>query len=376
MKQFTVITSVTPTVSSGAGLRTYAVVAALSRIGTTTVLFVRHPAREVDHTFSALAGVRFVEVRPSRGVGRALTYTRSRIEGVPDGLARGISQEMKQAAAAIPQCQAVVADGPVVAAAVLSLARRRRAAYLAHNLESGFRADGIFRPLARLERRLLREFEESWMVTEADCVAGRALAGDRVRLRVVPNAVDVSAMPNSDKSSSQRLIFVGDLTYAPNKEGLTFLLDEVMPRVWREVPGVSLVIAGRGESPAPVDDRVLSYGFVENLDDVYQSGGIAVVPLLSGGGSPLKFIEAMARGLPVVSTSRAASLIEHGRDGQHFLACESARVFADAIVSLLRSPERAVSLGRAARDLAGKWYSIDAVTAAVSRPLRGSLWLS
>ena len=59
---------------------------------------------------------------------------------------------------------------------------------------------------------------------------------------------------------------MGDFTYAPNREGLDFLLEEVMPRVWAAAPELRLTVAGRGyEVPAGADPRVSVLGFVDSL---------------------------------------------------------------------------------------------------------------
>ena len=136
------------------------------------------------------------------------------------------------AADSVPSGDRVIADGPVVAAALLPLARRRGAVYLAHNLESGFRGEGP--ALAQFEREVLRTFSESWMATRADQRGAAELAGEEIRTRYVPNVVDVRRIAPVGPGGGDVLLFVGDFTYAPNREGLRFLVDEVLPIVWRE----------------------------------------------------------------------------------------------------------------------------------------------
>jgi glycosyltransferase involved in cell wall biosynthesis len=84
-----------------------------------------------------------------------------------------------------------------------------------------------------------------------------------------------------------------------------------------------------------------------------------VVPLLTGGGSPLKFVEALGRGMPVVATSHAAALIEPGRSGEHFLAADDAEGFAAALVSALKG--EAEELGERGRAMAEREFSIEAL---------------
>jgi glycosyltransferase involved in cell wall biosynthesis len=110
------------------------------------------------------------------------------------------------------------------------------------------------------------------------------------------------------------------------------------------------------------DHRIETPGFVEDLRSAYAAADVAAVPLLRGGGSPLKFVEALAYGLPVVATRHAASLLEDGVAGRDFIAADGGREFAAEIVALLTDLPRAAAIGRAGRELAARWYSVDTLT--------------
>src|SRR5581483_12238082 len=112
-----------------------------------------------------------------------------------------------------------------------------------------------------------------------------------------------------------------------------------------------------GLSDWPPDDRVQALGFVDALRPAYASADLVVVPLLHGGGSPLKFIEALAYRLPVVATEHAARLIEDGEPGKHFLSAAGPREFAEAMVRLLGEPSLGAALAAAGRELVEAKYS-------------------
>jgi glycosyltransferase involved in cell wall biosynthesis len=271
----------------------------------------------------------------------------------------------------------VVADGPIAAAALTRMARQRPVIYNAHNLESGFRhelepagnvSSGRHRMLRSFERRLLARSYESWMVSEADLAAARELC-PTANLRYVPNVVDVAAItpvtpaldkqitPVSPAPGERRAVFVASFAYEPNRNGLRFLLDEVFPRVWAELPDARLALVGGGLDQAPSDDpRVETHGFVENLAATYARASCVVIPLLQGGGTPLKFVEALAYGLPIIATPRAAAGLDV-RDGEHCLIAQDGESFAAAIVRVLR--DGAPELGRRGRELAAERYSIE-----------------
>ena len=309
-----------------------------------------------------LGNVTLRELRASRGPRRAVEYALARAYGWLRDLARGVSPALGDAAREAPSGVRVIADGPVAAAAIVPLARRREMVYLAHNLESsGFRGESERAGLARFEHEVLATFSELWMATRADERGAKALAGGEVATRYVPNVVDTDHITPVVPTGGDRLLFVGDLTYEPNLEALGFLADEVLPAVWEQRPDVRLTVVGRGLPGSPPDPRIEAPGFVEDLGAAYAAADVVVVPLQRGGGSPLKFIEALAYGLPVVATAHAARLIEDGVPGRDFLATETGAQFAAAILGLLGDCARGAALAKAGRELAVARYSVDAL---------------
>ncbi len=365
------VTTHTPVLRSGQAVRTYGVARALAEHGGLDLLYVRFGASEPDTTFKAIPGVELHKVIPSRSLQRLFSYGAARLQGVPDGFARGVSRELTsetERLAEHPDRGRVIADGPIAAAALAPLAHKRPLTYNAHNFESGFRHEldtaavariGSHRALRSFERRLLARSYESWMVSKADIAAARELCPS-ARLRYAPNVVDVASIsPVTPAVDERRAIFVASFAYEPNRNGLRFLLDEVFPRVWSELPDARLTLIGPGlEQPPCEDPRVEALGFVDDLGAAYASASCAVIPLLQGGGTPLKFVEALAYGLPVIATPRAAAGLDV-RDSEHCLIAEGGESFAAALVRVLR--DGAPELGHSGRRLAEERYSIEAL---------------
>jgi glycosyltransferase involved in cell wall biosynthesis len=398
------VTTHTPMLGSGRALRAYGVARALAVRGGLDLLYARFEGDAPDAAFRALPGIELHEAVPSRGALRLHAYGAARLRGVPAALARGASPELAAEAdrlASAPSRGRVIADGPVAAAALGRLSHKRPVIYNAHNFESGFRhelgdgrAMGGARALRAFERGLLERAEESWMASEADLAAARELC-PTARLRYVPNVVDVGAIaPVRVLPEERRAIFVANFAYEPNRNGLRFLLGEVLPRVWEHLPDAKLALVGAGleralreadPGPNPVllgparsgsalegslttssgarvlaaDPRVETLGFVDDLRGAYAGASCAVVPLLQGGGTPLKLIEALAYGLPVVATSRAVAGLAV-RDGEHCLIADGAEAFAEALVRVLR--DGAPGLGLRGRELVAARYSIEALS--------------
>jgi glycosyltransferase involved in cell wall biosynthesis len=364
-------TSFTPTIDSGRARRTYGVVAALAHHGPLDLVYGAFGADEIDPAYLTLPEISFHRVsRPGR-LQRLPSYLRARRSGVPSDFARGIWAGIPARVAELsrdagPGSLRVVAEGPVVAASLLPLVADLPAAYCAHNLESSFRhrldeTQMSERALQRFERLLLESYEESWMVSEADMEGARALAPG-AGLRLVPNVVDVAAIePIAPRFGQRSLLFVADLTYEPNRDALQFLTDSVLPELWQRDLGVKLVLVGKGSADVrPADPRIEPQGFVPDLREVYDGAGCVVVPLREGGGSPLKFVEALAFGAPIVATPLAAAGLEVIA-GEHYLEAEAdGASFAAAVLEAL-DPASGNRLGTAARQLAERLYSIEAL---------------
>ncbi|HXS47073.1 MAG TPA: glycosyltransferase family 4 protein [Solirubrobacterales bacterium] len=354
---------------SGRARRTYGVVRALAAQAPVDVVYGAFGAAEPDATYADLAGVRLHRVERPGVLSRGPAYLSARLKGVPDDFARGVWPNIASRTAQLAQGPGpvrVIAEGPIAAAALLPFASRHPAIYCAHNLESSFRhrlgEEGMpQRSLKRFEGLLLERYAESWMVSRADMEGATALAPE-ARLRLVPNVVDVAAIePVAPRSGERSVLFLADLSYEPNQEALRLLLDEAMPSLWREAPDVRLVVAGKGSDKVePADPRVEARGFVPELRDLYEAAGCVAVPLLEGGGSPLKFVEALAFAIPIVATPRAAAGLEVAA-GEHYVEAEAAGgPFARGLLAAL-DPEIGNPLGRAGRELAEREYSIEAL---------------
>ncbi len=361
------VTTHTPAVGSGHSVRSYGIVRALAQHRPVELLYVRFDASEPHPAYRRIEGLTLHEVVPSRGPRRLAAYAGARAARVPSWIARGVKPELAAAAARLadaPDRGRVIADGPVAFATLDRLAGRRPVIYNAHNLESAFRHQLTSRHarerglLRNFERRVLERAAESWMVSDADLEGARELC-PAARLRYVPNVVDAAAIaPVALDPARRNILFVATFTYPPNQRALRFLVEEVMPRVWEQLPDARLTVAGVGLSEPPSgDERIRALGFVEDLEGLYAEASCAVVPLLEGGGTPLKLVEALAHGLPVVATSRAAAGLAV-QDGEHCLIADGAPAFAAALITVLGG---GAELGRHGRALALERYSIEAL---------------
>jgi glycosyltransferase involved in cell wall biosynthesis len=356
-----------PNTRSGRGNRTIGIIRALALLGRVEVAYVALEGAQPDPGLAADPAIGLRPISPSRGLRRSYLSRRARAQGVPKAFASNLSRELFAALADTnnKRFDRVVADSPSAAAALLLLGKKRPIYYNAHNVESALLADlegwsnEDLDELTSFERRLLETAHESWLPSNRDLSRAAELAPE-ARLRRVPNVVDVASIAPVRAPESQAALFVADYSYAHNRRSGRFLATEVMPRVWKQLPQARLVLVGRRlVVTRELDPRIELHGFVENLPGVYAAAGCALVPLLESRGSPLKLIEAMAYGLPVVATPFAAGGVDGLQSDVHYLEGDGADGFASAVVRALSG--RASGIGAAARELAENEFSIEAL---------------
>ncbi|URN86760.1 MAG: glycosyltransferase family 4 protein [Pseudomonas protegens] len=204
----------------------------------------------------------------------------------------------------------------------------------------------------RWERRVFQQAARVIAVTEQDALALARLSGKPAA--VVVNGVDCGhyAAVQPDLGS-QRLLFIGNYEYSPNLDAVQWALEEILPRLWAINPEVHFAICGYALPDSFrqrwTDPRIEWQGFVPDLRDLQRRSALFFAPLRQGGGSKLKVLEAMAAGLPVVTTAQGSSGLQV-ENGQHYLGSEDPGALAQILAQALADPERLQRIGAAGRD--------------------------
>jgi glycosyltransferase involved in cell wall biosynthesis len=158
-----------------------------------------------------------------------------------------------------------------------------------------------------LERTILKTAYGHIVCSERErsqlgCIAPTA------RIDVVENGVDTAYFAGDDHGGStpKRIVFVGLMDYYPNVEGAVSFGNRIWPRLRERLPGVIFTIVGANPTPAVLSLRAIAgievTGTVPDVRPYYRDALAAIVPLRTGGGTRLKALEAMAAGVPVIST--------------------------------------------------------------------------
>jgi glycosyltransferase involved in cell wall biosynthesis len=214
-----------------------------------------------------------------------------------------------------------------------------------------------FRRMARFEAEVCRDVAHVVAVSDQDADHFRTRYG-ATAVSAVATGVDTEFFAPSGgvgPAAGPELVFTGSMDWMPNEDGILWFAREILPRLRARVPDATVTVVGRNPTAAlkalaGEGSGIRVTGRVDDVRPYMERARVFVVPLRVGGGTRLKIYEAMAMGLPVVSTTVGAEGLPV-RDGEHLVIGDTPDAFADACAALLRDPPRASAIGTAAQTL-------------------------
>jgi polysaccharide biosynthesis protein PslH len=203
--------------------------------------------------------------------------------------------------------------------------------------------------------------------SEGDLREFRRMNKQELKGAVIPNGIEITPATANQPTVMQegQLLFCGSLDYAPNREGLLWFCERIFPLLLEKEPGIKLMVVGKGEPGELLRNRlnhssVVYYGAVESVAPYYEKAAVAVVPLRSGSGTRLKVLEAMAKRVAIVSTSKGAEGIEY-TDGKNICIADDERSFAENTLNLLHNRTLSLSLANEGFALVKQLYDWEVV---------------
>lgn len=239
-----------------------------------------------------------------------------------------------------------------------------------------FYARATARKLEEFERRAMALFDAHTVVSHRDRKRLLEIA-PQARVFCIENGVDVEhysddeiekiyeARPErSDAAERNRLLFVGSMDYHANIDAVTNFARSAWPTIHNRHPQLRFTIVGRNPSQevrslAEIPNIEVT-GTVEDVRPYYREALAAIVPLRVGGGSRLKILEALAAGVPIISTRLGAEGLDV-RDGENILLAENAEEFSRAITDLSENDSLRLRLKETGRSLVVSEYDWSAI---------------
>lgn len=227
------------------------------------------------------------------------------------------------------------------------------------------------RRLTAYETAIAAKFDEMTIISERDAEGLPNLI--RPHLHIIPNGVSDTFFEQLPipKEKDFDLIFFGNMGYHPNVQAARWLMEEVMPILHQKGRFPKICIAGA--RPAAVikafeGPNVTVTGFVDDIRKYVLRSKISVAPLVGGQGLQNKLIEAMALGIPVVTTPLSNSALG-ATPNKQLLVAESPEAFAHAIIELLDNPTKCEKLVLEGRNFVEENFRWQAMNAKLERVL-------
>lgn len=207
--------------------------------------------------------------------------------------------------------------------------------------------------LWREEKRLARKFDLCTATTRAEWETLNGYGLD-VPTDWFPNGVDHGYFAPVDEAyEPETLSFIGRMDYYPNQECMFRFCAEVLPQLRARRPDIKLLIVGADPSPAVRElgnlPGVTVTGSVPDVRPYVRRSALMVAPLNIARGTQNKILEAMAMGVPVVSSRVAAGGVDAVAE-QHLLVAESNEDYVRQILRVLDAPPERARLARAGRE--------------------------
>jgi glycosyltransferase involved in cell wall biosynthesis len=379
---------------SGGRIKTHSLIEFLRREHDLSVLcFRRQPLTPEQKVWATEVGdVRTIPLNRGR---HPLMLARSYLAAVPLSIQRNrtiamaglVAEELR-----LSSFEAVFVDGWLMGQylpsdfAGLKLLHEHNAEYVMWRREADAARNPVSRFLLRREYERVREYEAQMLshfdacfaVSEPDRQALIALGAPPEQVRVLPNLPDPSLLDApalSFEASTQAMLFLGTLSWKPNIDSAGRLLSNIFPAVRDRLPGTSFILAGRGaprslQSLAERTPGVELVADVTDAESLYRRARVFVEATTTGGGTKLKVLNAVARGLPVVASVQGAAGLEV-TSGHNIMLASDDTSFVEAVVRIMTDAEVWHSQSESGRALVREKYVATIAFGPLVEALRG-----
>lgn len=200
--------------------------------------------------------------------------------------------------------------------------------------------------LAHFEARMFTKFDTHTIISEQD----RALLQfeKKTEVHILPNGINLDFFKPLERPKKYDISFIGNMGYKPNVEAALYLVKKIMPEVWAKYPNTSVLLAGARptkeiQALAETHPQVHVTGWIDDIREAYASSRFFVAPLFIGSGQQNKILEAMAMGIPCITTPLVNNAIG-ACPKKDILLAETRKQFVQNIFLLIQHIDKGVQL--------------------------------
>jgi glycosyltransferase involved in cell wall biosynthesis len=242
-------------------------------------------------------------------------------------------------------------------------------------LQSRIKSQLLLNKVESIERDFIRKTDQIWTCSAEDTRLLEQLSQRKLPTHVIANGINVAdyssvrqgkcSLPDGLKPNPQTLIFTALFSHPPNAVAATILIEQIFPQLRKTYPQCRLILAGRNptafmKQAAKKEPKIIVTGEVPDMRPYLAASSLVIVPLLDGGGTRLKILEAFASGRPVVSTAKGAEGLK-GQDGEQLLIRDTVEEMVKGVEQLWSDSALAQKLVHSAWELVCAQYSWEAV---------------
>ena len=219
-----------------------------------------------------------------------------------------------------------------------------------------------YKRLDKFEKATISQYPKALVCSKEDQRYLSTIPNSRVDL--LQNGVDIHTFkPKETDYVKHRVLFTGNMDYAPNIDAVIYFVREILPCIKREIPSVEFIIAGQRPVPKVLQlasDSVKVTGFIEDLSDEYAKAHVVVSPLRIGAGTQNKVLEALSMNIPVVTTWVGYEGLELPMN-IGALPSKNAEEFSDNVIKILKDENYRNEIGQKGGDMIRSKFSWEAI---------------
>ncbi len=187
------------------------------------------------------------------------------------------------------------------------------------------------------EKNIFEKFDNHIIISQQD--ANQININKSHEIKVIPNGIDTKFFLPQDKKAKYDIGFIGNMGYPPNIDAAEYLINKLRPNLSNNL--TYLIAGARPDKRVKLlaDKNVCITGWIDDVREAYSDCKIFVVPMWSGTGQQNKIMEAMAMGIPCITTSPVNNAIK-GRHGIELLVADNESEFRQCIVTLLNDTKK------------------------------------